>query len=406
MTSTDTWRDTHPAWTQGTPDASRAEALARFATHGFPGPKTEAWKYTSLRKLIGLPFVHDEGEAAVEDAVASVRFEADLEVVLVNGVLRGALELPEGLASEASLPTPAAEYLALLNDAFHQDGLHIRALRGSDLTVHVVHVAVGGDAPVVSHPRHRVVVETNARLTLVQTHLQVGEQATLTNEVLDLDVQPGGDLRHVVVSPPTDTTHRVLTTRARLDRDARYHHHITLLGGALLRNEITVDLDAPGAEAVLDGVYVLGGRDHADNHTELRHNAPHCTSRELYKGVLGGRAKGVFDGQILVAKDAQKTDAAQENRNLLLSATADANAKPRLEIYADDVKCAHGTTVGQLDRRQLAYLRMRGIPKDDAVRMLTSAFVADVVDRLPVDGLREQVGKQVAERLAAVWEQA
>lgn len=408
----ETWRTSHEAHAGGVSDAwsgRRAAALAAFdAERDVPTGKTETWKYTPIRRVLKLPLVHQSSDADVSTLVDSVRIPCDAELVLVNGSLRSQ-SLSAGVqtltGSEDGLGEVAPTLpFASLNDAFVQDGVHIRT--AGEVLVHVICVATAEDAPVVSHPRHLVVAETGAVVTLVETHLTHGATETLTNELTEVVVHANASVKHVVVVPRAEGAHRVLTTAVKVHRDARYQHHATLLGGALIRNEIRVEMVEPGAEVHLDGVYVLGERDHVDNHTELVHSAPHCVSRELYKGVLGGRAKGIFDGAIYVAVDAQKTDAAQENRNLLLSATADANAKPRLEIYADDVKCAHGTTVGQLDRKQLAYMRSRGIPRDEAVRILTGAFVADVVTRVPVPALRERLEQLVSEQLASVWEQS
>jgi Fe-S cluster assembly protein SufD len=194
------------------------------------------------------------------------------------------------------------------------------------------------------------------------------------------------------------------TTEARLSRDAYLHDHVSWLRGGWVRHNLEVRLAEAGASCDLDGLYVLGERQHVDNHMVIDHVMPHCVSREFYKGVLGGRAKGIFSGRVIVREHAQKTDSSQNNRNLLLTDTADASAKPQLEIYADDVKCAHGTTVGQLDMQQLWYLKTRGIPDMEARKMLTSAFVQDRVDTLRDEVLRERLGRMVDVRLAEVQE--
>jgi Fe-S cluster assembly protein SufD len=297
---------------------------------------------------------------------------------------------------------------AAIAAALVQDGVAVQVDRGAaGGVVHVLHVASGGGAPTVSHPRHLVVVGANASVTVVETFAAWGAGATLVNSTIELELDAGASVDHVVLDAGGggSTDPRAATVRrtaARVGRDASYRRHVATLGGGLVRDQLRVALTAPGASTDLDGLFLVGGDDHADHHTVVLHEAPRCVTREAYRGVVGDRGTGVFDGTVVVQPDAQQTDASQSSHNLLLSADATVDAKPRLEIYADDVKCSHGTTIGQLDRVQLAYLRSRGIPEAQARQMLTAAFVAASVDRVADGALRERLRARVDARLAGL----
>lgn len=429
------WQNSHEAFTGDVAEASwlhdlRLAALARFGELGFPSTRLESWKYTSTKAMTELPYAHVQGGdlSGIAARVDPVRIEhAAAELVFLDGRFVASLStLPEvaglrlrtlaaALADDdgvrehlGGLAAWQDEAFTALNVAFQQDGLVIEGARHADVKapVHVIVLSSGAEGPTVSHPRHLVVAAPGSRFTLVETLLGPPTGVALTNAVVEVYVGDNADVTHQVVNLAPEEAHLVHTTEARLSRDARYRYHATWLGGALTRSNVRVVHAGTGAQAWLDGIYLLGGRQHCDNHTVIDHAEPHCITREFYKGVLGGRAKGVFDGRIIVRQDAQQTDSTQNNRNLLLTDTADANAKPTLEIYADDVKCAHGTTVGQLDKAQLVYLRSRGIPLDVAKRMLTEAFVADRVQQLHDEQLRDRLQAFVDTKLAAVQEEA
>jgi Fe-S cluster assembly protein SufD len=270
--------------------------------------------------------------------------------------------------------------------------------------VHVIAVGTPAGGPTVAHLHHLVEVEDGACATLVETLVGRSGDPVLTNAVVELHVGANAELTHVVTGLHPDTAHLVHTIEARLQRDARLHTHLVWLGGAVTRSNVHAVHAGAGGHVDLLGLYVLDGVQHVDNHTVVDHAAPHTTTRESYKGVLGGHSKGIFDGLVVVRAGAHKTDSVQSCRNLLVSPDADVNAKPTLEIYDDDVKCGHGTTVGQLDTVQLGYLRSRGIPLDEARRMLTAAFVADLVDRIADPVLREHVRGAVDDHLSRVQE--
>ncbi len=404
-----------PAWL----GARREAALAGFV--GLPTTKVEAWHYTSVKKLVDAGFAHGEATVAL-DALAAWRDpEADAEVVIVSGrvvAARGdvgvrrfadAVADPaagEALAAALGATAGDADPFTALNTALLQDGVVLHVPDGARLgRVHVLMVAAEAAGPTLQHVRNLITLGRHAEATLVETHVALGG-VTLTNAVTEVVVGPGARLRHLVVGEDAGASSRVVRTAVRLGRDARYAATNVWLGGALVRQDAEVTLAGEGAEVVLDGAFVTAARDHVDNRTRVLHDARHTTLREAYRGVLGGRSKGVFDGTVVVAPGAIKTDADQSSRNLLLTDHAEANAKPNLEIQADDVRCSHGTTVGRLDPVQLVYLRSRGIPEREARRILTRAFLADVVGRIEDDDLRARVTALVDAKLDAAWEDA
>jgi Fe-S cluster assembly protein SufD len=240
----------------------------------------------------------------------------------------------------------------------------------------------------VSHPRNLIVVGTGGRATIVESYVGPGRDAYFTNAVTEIEGGPGAIVEHYKVQRESEAGFHVATVQARLDRDAGFDSYNVSLGGALTRNDINAVLDAEGVQCRLDGLYVASGRQHVDNHTCIDHARPHCGSRELYKGVLDGASRGVFDGRIIVRPDAQKTDARQVNKNLLLSEEALVDTKPQLEIEADDVKCSHGATIGQLDEDAMFYLRSRAISEEAARNLLIQAFVSEVIHRIRIEPLR------------------
>jgi Fe-S cluster assembly protein SufD len=249
-----------------------------------------------------------------------------------------------------------------------------------------------------AHPRNLYLVEEGAEAVVVETYASAGEGAHLTNAVSDILLAESAKLSHYRLQFEGPSFH-LGAVRARIAREARFTSHNVVTGGALTRNDITAFLDGEGAHCTLNGLMLLRGTQHVDNFTKLEHRMPRCESHELYKGVLDDRAAGVFTGRIHVHEDAQKTDAYQASANLLLTDTATMDAQPQLEIYADDVKCSHGSTVGQLDKDALFYLRTRGLDEAAARHVLVRAFAGDVADRLEIAAVRERVDAILSERL-------
>lgn len=417
----------HRAWASGQPEGAlasvRAEAAARFAELGWPTTKIEAWKYTSLKAVREAPVAFDGTKAdhRVDEVVDARRIEeAWAELVFVDGRLDPSRSrLPEdrpgilvrGLSAEDAdavgrLAPWQDEAVLAFNTAWLQDGLRIslEADRIVEGVVHAIHVATGAGAAAV---RHVVSLGAHAKATLVESWLDLGdEDGGTTSAVVEIELADGAVLDHVVDVPAGDGARLLRSAHVRVGRDATWNVVQAWTGGALVRAETHATLADTGARVNWDAVTVLGGRSHVDQHNVFTHAAPHGTSRMRSKAVAGGRSRSVFDGTVVVREGAQKTDARQDSRNLLLSERAEADAKPRLEIYADDVACAHGATVGRLDETARTYLRTRGIPDGLARRMLTEAFVADRLQAVADEGLRDWLTGSVQTRLQQVLDQA
>jgi Fe-S cluster assembly protein SufD len=406
-----------PAWLE---PLRRAGADAIRAT-GLPGKHDEAWRFTSVREL-GRP-AYELAAAADGDArlraLADERFGDDgtHRVSVVDGRpsapsalpeglevlgLAEALERGEGLVRAHLGKHAGTEFFAGLNAAMFHDGVVVRVARGRTIEqpLHLVHLAERGERDVVAHPRLVVVVEAGAELRLVESFLgPVGEGAGrhLTNVVSEIVLEQGARLDHVLVHEGVDR--HVARVAVQQDGGSVYRSRVFTFGGSLLRLDVEATLAGEGASAELDGVYHVAGEDHVDHQLRVVHRAPRCTSRQVYRGVLDGAGEAVFDGTTVVERGAQRTEAHQENRNLLLSDAATVNTKPHLRIDADDVMCSHGATVGSLDAEQLFYLRARGVPEALARAMLTFAFLRALLEGIPHEPTRERLTHALLERL-------
>jgi Fe-S cluster assembly protein SufD len=280
-----------------------------------------------------------------------------------------------------------------LNTGFIADGAFVHLPRGTapDGPIHLLFVSTGDPQPTVSHPRVLIVAEDNVQAGVVETYAGADDAVYWTNAVTEVVVGPGASLDHNKLQQEGLSAYHTSATQVRLARDARFVSHNTTLGGRLTRNDVNVTLAGRGADATLNGLVIIGGQQHVDNHTMLDHTEPNCPSHELYKHVLAGRATGVFKGKILVRQAAQKTDSKQTSKTLLLSDDAYMNSQPALEIYADDVKCTHGSTTGPVDESMVFYIRSRGVSLDAARHLLTYAFAADVTRRIKVEPVRRRI---------------
>jgi Fe-S cluster assembly protein SufD len=267
-----------------------------------------------------------------------------------------------------------------------------------DAAVHAVFVATPGTENLAS-PRNLIVVERTAGAMIVEDYVSLDESATLTNAVTEIVVGDGATCHHYMLERESDAALAVTTVHAEQGRDSKFQSHSALLGGAVVRNNIYPILRGEGGWCMLNGFYVPRGSQHHDTFMVVRHAAPHCDSRQFYRGILDDKGRAVFSGRIVVHEGAQKTDAKQTNRNLLLSDDALINTKPQLEIYADDVKCTHGATIGQIDDESIFYCKARGIPEDQARRLLVLAFANEILGRMDFDELREELRATVADRL-------
>ena len=291
-----------------------------------------------------------------------------------------------------------------LNSALCDDGGFVRLPAGSTLEwpVHFVFVSHGSGSAVVSNPRSVVFAGANSRATVIETFVGLEGEGHLTNSVTQFMLDDGAVIEHYKLQDEPETAFHLALLDVRQARDSHFVSHSFAFGGSIARHEVNLELAGDGAEATLNGLFMPSGKQLHDNPTLIEHVAPHCTSRELYKGVVDGRGFGVFNGRIIVQPGADGTDASQTNKNLLLSQWAEVDTRPRLEILTDDVKCAHGAAVGQLDEDAVFYLRARGIPESSARGMLTHAFVNEMVGLVGLDGVRTRVEQLVALRLANV----
>lgn len=392
----------------------RADALGRLVESGFPSRRVEAWRYTDLRPLADTALKTSapaDAEAAV-DAARLPRIEGAHRLVFVNGRFNARLSdpapAPEGIEiatlGEAAasgglqgrvgtIAGPDGHAVVNVNTAFMTDGCVLNVGEGTQAgaPLHLVFVATpaaDGDAALAHHPRNFVIVGKGARAALIESHVGTADDAVYwSNPVTEIKIEEGGRLDHVKVQADSLAATHLSFTRARLAGNGRYESFVLTTGAALSRNEIEVLLDGEGGTCRLNGGYLVRGTQHADTTTFLNHAKPNCDTDEVYKGVLDGTAHGVFQGKILVAPDAQQTNGNQLSRAILLSDGAQVTTKPELEIYADDVKCSHGATTGELDDESMFYMRARGIPADVARRMLVRAFVGELVEQIEIDGV-------------------
>ena len=404
----------------------RLDAIARFAARGFPTPRDEDWKYTRTTALEKRNFncaVAGELVADIGRIAEVLRAEdAAQRLVFIDGryfpALSGVNGLPPGAAAvsfhEALRRRPedlegvfgaVAELdrlpFAALNTAFADDGVYLSLARGAGVEqpIHVVFVSTATHKGRAGHPRVVVKADDNSHAALVEHHIGLDDTVYFSNVVTEIALGKNAALDYYRLQEESPKAFHIGAVCVRQDRDSRFDAHTVTLGSALARNDLDVRLAAPGAQCGLNGLYLVTGRQHVDIHTRIDHLHPHGTSNEFYKGILDGHGRSVFNGKVIVHPDAQKTDARQSNKNLLLSADAEADTKPELEIYADDVKCSHGATVGQLGDDAVFYLRSRGVDEAEARNLLTIAFAREIIDQVKVPALRAYLDETVTARL-------
>ncbi|MBI4566475.1 MAG: Fe-S cluster assembly protein SufD [Planctomycetes bacterium] len=392
----------------------RRSALERFSTLGFPSTQEEDWRFTDVAPLAEIPYRPPTHTADTAPLVASARGPLkDYQIAFVDGRFTpdfSSSRLPSGvtvgsLASflekdpgriEPYLTRVAADghSFTALNTALHRDGAFVHVRKGArpEQPIHLLFLSSRRAAPFVTYPRVLAVIEEGARAMLVQSFIGPAGGTYFTNAVTELSIGDGAVLDYTLVQRESHDAFHIATIQARQGRNAALTSHSIALGARLARTDLGAVLNGEGAECTLNGLYEATGHQHVDNHTTIDHATPHGTSRELYKGILDGKARGVFDGRIVVRPQAQKTNAIQTNKNLLLSKEALVHTKPQLEIFANDVKCKHGATIGQLDRDVLFYLRSRGIGPEEARRILIHAFAGEIIDKVQVDAIRNQLG--------------
>ena len=419
-----------PAWLK----PLRERAIARFAEVGFPTTHQEAWRFTSVQSIAETPFSlipPDTPLPTLDDlAPLLVGGRATPRAVFVNGRfapdLSSARGLPDGVrlgglaAALAAEPALVEAHLGkyarfdahgftALATAFLADGAFVsvpaKTVIEAPLQLLFVATAVAGHP--MWHPRNLIVLGREARATVVETYAGLGDAASLTNAVTELVLGDGARGEHYRVQRESPNAYHVATTYSHQGRDSALESCAVVLGAGLSRHDLTAVLGGTGGYLILNGLQVVGGRQHVDHHTCIDHAQPHCESHEVFNGIFDAEARGVFNGRIIVRPGAQRTDSKQTNNNLLLSRDARADSQPQLEIYADDVKCTHGSTVGPLDPTALYYLRSRGLGAEAARALLTYGFGTEILARVGVPDVRTQLDRIVRERLHMdSWQQA
>jgi Fe-S cluster assembly protein SufD len=414
---------TEPSWLRNL----RRKGIEHFAEAGFPTTRDEEWKFTSVASIADRHFApaHDgHSDLATELAERWAGARGGYRLVLVNGgyaprISVGALPAGVHVGSLRSIlatnPAALEPYLGrfappdrhaftALNTGFLHDGAFVWIPPGTIIEepISLLFVSASPETASVSHPRVLIVIGERSQARIVEGYAGPPGQEYFTNAVTEVVVGPGAVVDHYKVQRESQRAFHIASMYVHGTRDSTFSSHSIAFGGALVRNEVTAVLDGEGGDYTLNGLYLVDGRRLIDNHTTIDHAKPHCGSHELYKGILSGHARAVFNGKIIVRPDAQKTDAKQTNKALLLSDDARINTKPQLEIFANDVKCTHGAAVGQLDEDSIFYLRARGLDRQQARDMLIHAFAGDVLNRIRIDWLRKSLEEQlVAERPAA-----
>jgi Fe-S cluster assembly protein SufD len=403
----------------------RNSAIDRFEQLGFPTVHAEEWKYTNLAPLAKQSFVPATRatNASLDGAQFVYPETATAHLVVVNGFLSEELSVRTGLENAVAIDLLSAvadarynkiarnylarnagyhnNGLAALNTAFMQSGLFLWIPKNVKIEtpIQVTFVTDAEHDDAASFPRLLVVAEENSSATLIESFVFTRDRQYFTNAIAEVVLKEGARLEHYRMQRESDNAFHTSITSASLGRSASYDTTSINLGGRLSRHDIAVVLDHEGAECRVDGLYLAGADQHTDTHSVIDHQQPHCTSHQLYKGILDGNARAVFNGKIFVREGAQKTDAMQTNKNLLLSPQARVDTKPQLEIYADDVKCAHGAAVGQIDEEELFYLRARGINPELGRNLLTYGFAEEVIGKIKIDSLRSQLDEIVLRQL-------
>ena len=410
-----------PAWLRET----RRAGIEKFAELGFPTPRNEDWHFTSVAPIAEATFSPLRGASGqvAKSALDPFLFgqRAWPLLVFVNGRYDESLSTPGALAkgiratdlasamrNEPALVEPWLGKLSpvqdrsfsALNAAFMSDGavIHIAPDTEAPIPLHVIFVSDANAAKGVAHLRNIIVAGRNSKATVIESYVSLGDSGYFTNAVTEVQVDAGATLTHYKIQRESQRAFHVHTVDTQQARDSHYVSFSFATGGALSRTNIYTNLAGEGCGATLNGLYMADDEQHVDHQTNIIHSQPNCFSREIYKGILSGSAHGVFNGKVYVFPIAQKTDGKQTNNNLLLSERARIDTKPQLEIFADDVRCTHGATVGRLDEMALFYMKSRGVSADKATRLLTYAFAADVLETIEVEAVRTELERATLER--------
>jgi Fe-S cluster assembly protein SufD len=396
------------------------EAFSDFEKTGFPSTKNEEWKYTNLTSLLNEDFNTNPLTSLTKSEIAPFLYKIEANaLVLVNGIYSKELstilspstelEIMEIKDAEKSLTEKyfarktysSGDGFSLLNTAFAENGLLIRIIKNKALQYPVViyNFTDSRKGNVLVQPRNLIIAEENTQASIVEIFHGIGTNTCFTNIITELVLKQDANVDYYKIQDDSDNSYHIGSTEILHEAKSISSSTTVTIGGAITRNNLNITLDAEYCEAYLNGLYLLKGNQHVDNHTIADHAKANCYSNELYKGIMDDKSTGVFNGKIFVKEDAQKTNAFQSNKNVLLSKEASVNTKPQLEIFADDVKCSHGATTGQLDHEAVFYLRSRGIAEADAKKLLLHAFANDVLERIKIESLREILLAKIEERL-------
>lgn len=402
----------------------RQDAIQKFQDLGFPTLKDEDWRFTNVAPIARGSFdILENGLDKVSASdLAPFQFEDEqvTELVFVNGHYSKELSkttvLPNGVivkslaeaieTEQDILKDNLAKYadfkeeaFTALNTAFMTDGGFVYIPKGTivESPIHLLYISTGGETPSITNPRNLIIAEDNCEANVIEHYASLSDDVYLSNVVTEIVVGENSSIGHYLIELESKKAFNISTLRVQQARSSNIKSHSILIGGSLVRNNVHPVLAGEGCDSLINGLFMPTHRQHIDNYMKVEHASPHCDSRQLYNGLLDGRSRGVFHGRIIVHEDAQKTDAKQTNRNLLLSDNAQIDTKPQLEIYADDVKCTHGATIGQIDENALFYLRSRGISKEDSRDIIMNAFTNETLENMSVESVKSYCAKLVSD---------
>lgn len=399
----------------------RNEAIKYFEDFGFPNKKQEAWKYTSLNSILKEDYsIFPKKEDAIEYKDIKKYCVHDIDtyqIVFVDGIYASHLSQTTHDKIDACLMSSALnkpkyksiikkyfnkvapqESLTALNTAFSYEGAYIKIPKGiaAEKPIQILNFSTGNEHALMIQPRNLIIVEDNAQVQIIERHQSLTKNAVLTNSVTEIYAGKNANVDYYKIQNDKTTSSLIDNTYISQDRDSEVSVHTFSFGGKLTRNNLNFYQNGTGINSILKGVTIIEGKQHVDHNTLVHHRKPNCESHQDYKGIFAEKSTGVFNGKVLVDKIAQKTDAYQSNNNILIDDGATINSKPQLEIFADDVKCSHGCTIGQLDEEALFYMQSRGIPKKEARALLMYAFANNVLSSVKIPEIKKRITKQIA----------
>jgi len=398
----------------------RQQALTQFNQFGLPSKKVENWKYTSLWELTQQSFNHQPSAVTLshQQCQDAALLDDAYRVVIIDGVFNAELSQLDSLQtgvtvrpfsqSLASVEQQLGQQVAMdkagltaLNTLLMKEGVlvHVSAETIVEKPIELLVIHTGATDNLAAHLRNMIVLDSQAEATVIEHYVGLTDATCFTNVVTEVVLADNAELFHYKLQQESENAFHIATLAAKQAAGSQWHTNNISLGAKLARNDVHSLLEGEGAHTTMDGLYLLNNSQHMDNHTRIDHLVPNTTSNELYKGVLDDDSHAVFNGKVMVHKDAQKTDSSEYNHNLLLSRGCEIDTKPEMEIYADDVKCGHGSTVGQLDQDQLFFLRARGLDEVSARSLLTHAFAVEVLDRIPSETVRKALSDAIEQRL-------